>query len=79
MSKLFTGMRAPSTLGTFLRSFRFGHVRQVDALASRTLALRRGRLCGRSLPARPAPVNSRSMSDRSTARQTPLPAGVVSR
>ena len=46
MGKLFTGMRAPSTLGTFLRSFRFGHVRQVDPLASRTLALRRGRHCG---------------------------------
>lgn len=39
MSKLFTGIRAPSTLGSFLRSFRFGHVRQVDAVASRALAL----------------------------------------
>ena len=38
MSKLFTGVRAPSTLGSFLRSFRFGHVRQVDAVASRVLA-----------------------------------------
>jgi hypothetical protein len=27
MGRLFIGVRAPSTLGTFLRSFRFGHVR----------------------------------------------------
>ena len=37
MSPLFTGVRAPSTLGTFLRSFTFGHVRQLDAVASRLL------------------------------------------
>jgi len=29
---------APSTIGTFLRSFTFGHVRQLDAVASRVLA-----------------------------------------
>jgi hypothetical protein len=38
MVKVFDGVRAPSTLGTFLRTFRFGHVRQLDAVASRTLA-----------------------------------------
>ncbi len=37
MTRLFTGVRAPSTLGTFLRSFTFGHVRQLDAVASRLL------------------------------------------
>lgn len=37
MGKLFTGVRAPSTLGSFLRCFQFGHVRQLDAVASRTL------------------------------------------
>ena len=37
MSRLFTGVRAPSTLGAFLRSFTFGHVRQLDAVASRFL------------------------------------------
>ena len=37
MSRLFTGVRAPSTLGTFLRAFTFGHVRQLDAVASRLL------------------------------------------
>ncbi|MGK2901836.1 MAG: IS1380 family transposase [Mycobacterium sp.] len=29
---------APSTIGTFLRTFTFGHVRQLDAVASRLLA-----------------------------------------
>jgi hypothetical protein len=37
MKRLFHGVRAPSTLGTFLRSFTFGHVRQLDAVASRLL------------------------------------------
>jgi len=37
MNRLFTGVRAPSTLGTFLRTFTFGHVRQLDAVASRLL------------------------------------------
>jgi hypothetical protein len=37
MSRLFAGVYAPSTLGSFLRSFAFGHVRQLDAIASRFL------------------------------------------
>ena len=37
MSRLVTGVRAPSTLGTFLRNFTFGHVRQLDAVHSRLL------------------------------------------
>jgi hypothetical protein len=37
MGKLFTSIYAPSTLGSFLRSFTFGHVRQLDAVASRML------------------------------------------
>lgn len=37
MGKLFTSIYAPSTLGSFLRSFAFGHVRQLDAVASRFL------------------------------------------
>jgi hypothetical protein len=37
MGRLFEGVRAPSTLGTFLRTFTFGHVRQLDAVASRLL------------------------------------------
>src|SRR5690554_2802573 len=34
MRKLFTGCYAPSTLGSFLRQFTFGHVRQLDAVAA---------------------------------------------
>jgi hypothetical protein len=34
MDRLFAGIRAPSTLGTFLRSFTFGHVRQLDSIAA---------------------------------------------
>jgi len=34
MDRLFTGVRAPSTLGTFLRTFTFGHVRQLDSVAA---------------------------------------------
>ena len=37
MRRVFDACYAPSTLGSFLRSFRFGHVRQLDAVASRTL------------------------------------------
>jgi hypothetical protein len=37
MRRVFTGVRAPSTLGTFLRAFTFGHVRQLDAVAARLL------------------------------------------
>lgn len=37
-ARVFRGVRAPSTLGTFLRSFTFGHVRQLDAVAARVLA-----------------------------------------
>ncbi|WP_109474866.1 IS1380 family transposase [Ornithinimicrobium cavernae] len=37
MKKVFSGCYAPSTLGSFLRSFTFGHVRQLDAVASRVL------------------------------------------
>ncbi len=38
MNRLFDEVRAPSTLGTFLRLFTFGHVRQLDAVAARLLA-----------------------------------------
>lgn len=37
MGRLFDRTLAPSTLGSFLREFRFGHVRQLDAVASRVL------------------------------------------
>jgi hypothetical protein len=38
MGRLFAGVRAPSTLGTFLRCFTFGHVRQLDSVAAGLLA-----------------------------------------
>jgi hypothetical protein len=38
MGRLFGRIRAPSTLGTFLRSFTFGHVRQIDKVAATVLA-----------------------------------------
>lgn len=38
MGKVFTRAYAPSTLGSFLRAFTFGHVRQLDAVAARFLA-----------------------------------------
>jgi hypothetical protein len=37
MSRVFTGHRAPTTLGTHLRAYTFGHVRQLDAVGSRVL------------------------------------------
>ena len=37
MGRLFKAAYAPSTLGSFLRVFTFGHVRQLDAIASRFL------------------------------------------
>ncbi len=37
MNTLFDHPYAPSTLGSFLREFAFGHVRQLDAVASRLL------------------------------------------
>jgi Transposase DDE domain group 1 len=37
MGRVFARAYAPSTLGSFLRAFSFGHVRQLDAIASRFL------------------------------------------
>lgn len=38
LGRVFDRAYAPSTLGSFLRAFTFGHVRQLDAVASRFLA-----------------------------------------
>ena len=35
MGRLFVRAYAPSTLGSFLRAFTFGHIGQLDAVASR--------------------------------------------
>jgi hypothetical protein len=37
MDRLFAGIRAPSTLGSFLRAFSHGHVKQLHAVARRLL------------------------------------------
>ncbi|PZG77610.1 hypothetical protein C1I97_36795 [Streptomyces sp. NTH33] len=37
LSRLFAGVRAASTLGSFLRSFTHGHVKQLHAMARRLL------------------------------------------
>ena len=43
MGRVFARAYAPSTLGSFLRAFSFGHVRQLDAAASRFLTGLAGR------------------------------------
>jgi hypothetical protein len=70
MGRLFDGARAPSTLGTFLRAFTFGHVRQLDAVAARLL----GNLAAHT---RCCPARSRSPTSTSTtpsARPTGMPS-----
>ena len=37
MGRVFSRCYAPSTLGSFLRTLTFGHVRQLDGVASRFL------------------------------------------
>src|SRR5450759_585491 len=61
----FTGVRAPSTLGTFLRTFTFGHVRQLDAGASRFLIA-----LARNAPIGPAPTRA-STSTSTTPSKPP--------
>jgi len=64
MPRLFDGVRAPSTLGSFVRLFTFGHVRQLDAVASRFLLALAG--LTRLLRTRP-----RSSAGRGPARGGP--------
>ena len=71
MGRLFTGVRAPSTLGTFLRTFTFGHVRQLDAVASRFLIS-----LAKNAPILPAPT--RASTSISTTPSKP-PTGTPSR
>jgi hypothetical protein len=60
MGKLFSRIYAPSTLGSFLRAFRFGHVRQLDAIGARFLA-------GLADHTRLLPVSDTSTADRKFA------------
>src|SRR3954464_7591828 len=56
MGRVFAGIYAPSTLGSFLRSFTFGHVRQLDAVASRFLVNLAERTALLGAPADAGPV-----------------------
>ena len=46
MGRAFTARRAPTTLGTHLRGYTFGHVRQLDAINSRLLIALTARVPG---------------------------------
>src|SRR3954467_12502379 len=46
MGRLLDGVRAPSTLGTFLRAFTHGHVQQLDKVGAGVLAELAGRVPG---------------------------------
>jgi hypothetical protein len=74
MDRLFDGVRAPSTLGTYLRLFTFGHVRQLDAVAAGLLT--RLAACTPVLPRScPAPTNwCSSMLMTRRARPTATPS-----
>jgi len=65
MPRLFSGIRAPSTLGTFLRLFTFGHVRQLDAVAARLLPA-----LARSVPVLPGADRYVIVDIDDTVRQT---------
>ncbi len=63
MGRLFAAIYAPSTLGSFLRAFAFGHVRQLDAVASRfLLALASLTRLGTTKPTVPADAERRGFA-----------------
>jgi len=65
MRRLFDGIRAPSTFGTFLRSFTFGHVRQLDSVAASLLTQ-----LARTTPLLPGADTLASVDIDDTVRQT---------
>ena len=78
MNALFGGVYAPSTIGTLLREFTFGHARQLD----RVLAAHLGdsaarRRCCRASPGAPTSTSTRccarSTATRNRARPTDTP------
>ena len=80
MGRVFARAYAPSTLGSFLRAFTFGHVRQLDAIASRFLIALAGltRLLTHLPPAIPLrtlwPGMRCSMSMTPSSRSTATPS-----
>ena len=70
MKTLFGGVYAPSTIGTLLREFTFGHARQVESVLAAHLAA----LCERGSICCPAPQSARSStSTHCCARSTGTP------
>ena len=63
MGRIFTRAYAPSTLGSFLRAFAFGHVRQLDAIASRFLIALAGLTHALGDPSRPDDGNNGNAAD----------------
>ena len=74
---------APSTLGTFLRAFTFGHVRQLDRVLGRTVWSARGRrapgraMSGWSWMWTALSVRSTDMTSRAPATGTRTSAGIT--
>ena len=75
MGKVFSSAYAPSTLGSFLRAFTFGHVRQLDAVASRFLLALAGVTPLLSGPAAPGTSGASASSTTSGASGTGLTGG----
>jgi hypothetical protein len=78
-SRLFQGVRAPSTLGTFLRGFHIGHLTALDALSAQVL-IHLTRSTGRLLPGvaqdaywTSTPKSPRSTDGRKSTRNTATP------
>ena len=75
MGRIFARAYAPSTLGSFLRAFTFGHVRQLDAVAARfLLALARLAACCCREPATPGPGTRSSTWTTRSSRCTATPS-----
>ena len=80
MGRVFTHAYAPSTLGSFLRSFTFGHVRQLDAVASRFLTGLAGAVAGHRWGRGAGdPSMSTTPWSRSTATPSRVPGSATTR
>jgi hypothetical protein len=74
MGRVFARAYAPSTLGSFLRSFTFGHVRQLDAVASRFLTAWQPKAIKPRRSSATAPLGCWSMSTTPSSRSTATPS-----
>ena len=69
MKTLFDGVYAPSTIGTLLREFTFGHARQLESVLREHLAALRERVVLPGADERASSTSTRCCA-RSTERQT---------